>query len=364
MAHKELTIKEKAKAYDRVSKEVKDFFEGRQKMYSDVTQTLEYLFPELKESKDEKIKQWIIDELVLSYHRAAGDKEREDELRNAIDWLKNQREKDKLIKELSEYKVKYTQEVISKHLEEQGDQKSNKEPRFKVGDWVVYDGWTTRIESVEKDGYTNSERGFIPFKRHDSMHLWTIKDAKDGDVLCSESGWTCIFKTLVNDKTFSSYCFMDNTKWFCETGSKCHTLEEEFIKAYNGKIHPATKEQRDLLFSKMKEAGYEWDAEKKELRKIEQKPAWSEEDKKALKVVSEVFGQYGVHLLSYPAFMNWLKTLPSRITFNPQWKPSEEQMKALNEVINIFAASNNVHRNDFLYNILCNLRNGLKKLKG
>ena len=38
-----MTQEEKAKAYDRVSKEVKDFFEGRQKMYSDVTQTLEYL---------------------------------------------------------------------------------------------------------------------------------------------------------------------------------------------------------------------------------------------------------------------------------------------------------------------------------
>ena len=33
--------------------------------------------------------------------------------------------------------------------------------------------------------------------------------------------------------------------------------------------YPATKEQRDLLFSKMKEAGYEWDADKKELRKIQ-----------------------------------------------------------------------------------------------
>jgi len=33
--------------------------------------------------------------------------------------------------------------------------------------------------------------------------------------------------------------------------------------------YPATKEQRGLLFSKMKEAGYEWDEKKKELRKIQ-----------------------------------------------------------------------------------------------
>lgn len=30
---------------------------------------------------------------------------------------------------------------------------------------------------------------------------------------------------------------------------------------------PATKEQRDMLFRKMKEAGYEWNGEKKELKK-------------------------------------------------------------------------------------------------
>ncbi len=32
----------------------------------------------------------------------------------------------------------------------------------------------------------------------------------------------------------------------------------------------------------MKEAGYEWDDEKKELKKIEQKSVWSEEDEKML----------------------------------------------------------------------------------
>ena len=47
-----MTQEEKAKAYDRVSKEVKDFFEGRHIMYSDVSKTLEYLFPELAESEE------------------------------------------------------------------------------------------------------------------------------------------------------------------------------------------------------------------------------------------------------------------------------------------------------------------------
>ena len=45
-------------------------------------------------------------------------------------------------------------------------------------------------------------------------------------------------------------------------------------------VNPATKKQRDLLFQKMKETGYEWDEEKKELGKIEkqseQKPTLRE----------------------------------------------------------------------------------------
>ena len=34
-------------------------------------------------------------------------------------------------------------------------------------------------------------------------------------------------------------------------------------------VKPATKEQRDMLFKKIKEAGYQWDEKKKELRKIQ-----------------------------------------------------------------------------------------------
>ena len=78
----------------------------------------------------------------------------------------------------------------------------------------------------------------------------------------------CIFK-LLNDhtNTFSSYCFMDSDKCFFNSGSECHTLDKEFINAYNGLIHPATKEQRDALMKAMNDAGYEWDIEKQELKK-------------------------------------------------------------------------------------------------
>ena len=39
---------------------------------------------------------------------------------------------------------------------------------------------------------------------------------------------------------------------------------------YFNEVYPATIEQRDTLFQKIKEEGYDWDSDKKELHKIEE----------------------------------------------------------------------------------------------
>lgn len=147
------------------------------------------------------------------------------------------------------------------------------EPKFKVGDWVACidddgDIATEKIASFSHNKVllvdTNGCHTEYPKTELSNFHLWTIADAKDGDVLATDNDWTCIFQAF-DGCGFSSYCFMDSQRWFCESGSEAHTLDSRI----NGNIHPATKEQRDLLFRKMKEAGYEWDADKKELRKIQ-----------------------------------------------------------------------------------------------
>ena len=205
----------------------------------------EKYFPELKES--ERMVKFIKKQLFNIKKTITENYELDAKLTKAIDWLEKQ----------------VGQKPVDKA-----------EPKFHEGEWVVYECGeetaTLQITRIVGETYVFSDDSTLGVVDEDTLRLWDItKDAKDGDVLACESGWTCIFKTLVNNETFSSYCFMDKTKWFCETGSECHTLKEEFIKAYNGKIYPATKEQRDLLFQKMKEAGYEWDAEKKKLKEIE-----------------------------------------------------------------------------------------------
>lgn len=102
-----------------------------------------------------------------------------------------------------------------------------------------------------------------------SASAFTIQDAKDGDVLAeSKEDVILIFRGIGNtrwDDAIDYYCYYDcYQKDFIVQEDVNHWGD---IK--NNQLKPATKEQRDLLFQKMHEAGYEWDAENKELKKID-----------------------------------------------------------------------------------------------
>ena len=150
------------------------------------------------------------------------------------------------------------------------------EPNFNVGDWVVkkdgktfYGGnYAVQITSIEVDeGSRHIWFSSKTWLRDDEIRPWTIEDAKDGDVLVTTKVRNCPFiyrKTDRKNNLAYYYAGIDGDGDFSEGCLKrtlCHFgLVSDVI--------PATKEQRDLLFQKMKEAGYEWDEKKKELRKI------------------------------------------------------------------------------------------------
>lgn len=113
-----------------------------------------------------------------------------------------------------------------------------------------------------------------------TLKNWTIQDAKDGDVIFYDDGWTCIFK-CIHGIWYSSYCFITSDGEF-HTGYEEHAVDSKI----NGNAHIATKEQRDFLFQKIKEAGYRWDTETKILEKLIT-PKFKDEDKNHLWTIQD-----------------------------------------------------------------------------
>lgn len=225
---KELSIEEKAKAYDEALK-VLHKYDGANIMF---TQDLkEEIFPELKESKDERIRKALIKYLKERAHSGFNQE------------------------------VRICNEGIA-WLEKQGKHKSdNIEPKFKVGDWVVSpNGVYWHIDAIQDGRYeVTADTGQCADWPLDTniYRLWTIQDAKDGDVLAEDS---CIFiiEKMKSNRTAIVHCCLFDDGDF-DSGS---TLGFDVDSTY-----PATKEQRDTLFAEIKDAGYEWDAENKELER-------------------------------------------------------------------------------------------------
>jgi len=196
------------------------------------------------------------------------------------------------------------------------------EPKFHEGDWITNGDYTWKIVEVMPLDYTlQSQDGNTIVDDNisyvdEQFHSFTVKDARDGDVLITvDDERPFIFKGCLDPNHPDSpvaYCGIDTEGYFCVGESKFNYWWTD------EKVHPATKEQRNLLFQKMKEAGYEWDAEKKELKKIEQKTVWSEEDEKNWQgVIDEIKANKSnapdCDVKTYDRFLSWLESLKQRL---------------------------------------------------
>ena len=192
---------------------------------------------------------------------------------------------------------KYSQKLYNPSNIENDEQKSaNKiEQKFEVGDWIASNLSNssnllciigideTNYEVVTPQGSTG-----VPSIRYidKHYHLWTIQDAKDGDVIRLGTV-TAIFKKYIGQEKCICYCSFCKNRGFeipIENG------EDNVYGCYNAT--PATKEQRDLLFQKMKEADYEWNTDNKELKKLV-KPKFKVGDK-IVNVPKKYMGASGI----------------------------------------------------------------------
>ena len=309
--------------------------------------------PELKESEDESMVKFIKNQLFNIKKTITENYELDAKLTNAICWLEKQ----------GEQKIKTPEESLgidydtyNKIVDEciYGEQKHTDkvESNFKVGDWVVYcNDDVDLITGIEENGYCINNSGYIPFICASDIRLWTIQDAKDGDVLAwDDSKCIALFKNIYDEDSFNSYGFVGCCTGTFESRQSYHDIEG---------AHPATKEQRDLLFHKMHEAGYEGDAEKKELIKIEQNPAWSEKDNEHVNsLLKRLDGlcrkEFTTTRFAINEDENWLKSLKERYT----WKPSDEQMNTLEYYMHTLVC--NEHK-EVLFGLYADLKKLMEK---
>ena len=225
---KELSIEEKAKAYDEALERAKQL--PKISVAYDRF-TIERIFPELSESEDEKIRKALV-----RFHKSTID----------VDGIKG--------------------EEIVAWLEKQGEKKATDkvEPKFHEGDWVVYKNDICQI--VKREEGCNKlvtvfgiEKELVNERNLSTARLWTIQDAKPGDVLYSlDSKQPFIFKHRKPNEQAAAYCGLNIYGKFFVWGTKdCVITLSNYV--------PATKEQHDILFQKMKEEGYQWDADTKKL---------------------------------------------------------------------------------------------------
>lgn len=241
----------------------------------------------------------------------------------------------------------------------QGEQKpaDKVKPKFHEGEWITNGDYTWQIVSITNLDYTlRSQDG----KRVDDtmssymdehFHSFTIQDAKNGDVLVAppvrgseHSEQIFIFKEI-KDRDYVK----NAVEYYCRcTDNEFSPNERGFMGQSDDYFIPATKEQRDLLFQKMKEAGYEWDANKKELKKtineeqtkknlqdnsfrrmFEQKSALSEEDNNCLSTIIAEFSKCAGKSVSKDEWMrcnDFLHSLRDRVKPKQEWSEEDEKI--------------------------------------
>jgi len=300
------------KKYDEKVEKMRDFikkydgtiFSKDGEMYKDLIEA----FPELKESEDEKIRKELIQYLKDYPNLPNGNCCRDD----FFSWLEKQ---------------------------------SEKKSKFEVGQWIVKpNGIATQVTDVQPMRYVVTEQdGFTSYydicKADNDCHLWTSQDATHGDVLYSlDSQTPFIYKDRKPYEQASTYCGINiYGKFYIESSLECVITTDKYV--------PTTKEQRDLLFQKMKEAGYEWDAENKLLKKIEQKPVESDDNEKIIRdiirMLDKVICYYknkdnNSEMAKYAVISaierqkEWLKSLRPN-----HWRPTKIQMEVLKKAADV-----------------------------
>lgn len=254
---KEISIEEKARRYDNI-------IEKANKMHSENCEAcqacIEELIPEFKENEDEKVRKELIN-LIKDFHKKSSAFNVVSQ-ESMLAWLEKQG------KQIPADKVESKDySSIDPHF---GKPIDKQKPKFHEGDWIISNDKKSTYQVIEvkrgiyviRDNADNHEYHIGIEECEKSGRLWTIQDAKDGDVLVDEDNNIGIYKEI-EGICWHSYFYLG-----CNNHLYGFSIGGSHVQ---NNTKPATKEQREQLKKAISDAGYTFDFEKKELKKIEKK---------------------------------------------------------------------------------------------
>lgn len=276
-----------------------------------------YIFPELV-THDARMVHFILAELQFLRINAGQDSDRNKVLTDAINWLEDQHSgkkwiyEDVYLKEKEQVFQDGVDEVLENPqkygLEEQGEQKPNPysgtsfeynghvygmcardggvevlidsqlkafvsldktemypliinktESKFKVGDWIVTpDNEVKQIEKVTFGNYRFTDETLYNIIDVDNKaHLWTIQDAKNGDVL--DDGDSMILFRKIGNCAWDDVIDYHIGFRYLDGSLIIQSGMSHYGKIDRTRFKPATKEQCELLFANIEKIGYIWD---------------------------------------------------------------------------------------------------------
>ena len=325
---KELSIEEKAKAYDEAIKRLRNAFcDNNSRMCEEyrnaVLKIIEPIFPELKESEDEKIRKWIIDYF------------KENNAALAFSGISN--------------------ESVIAWLEKQGEQKPVELPK---GEDYGIDGLYAAIDILKKtlgkvDGYQTDD-GILEHKCAITAvkKLYNQKPAE----------WSEEDKTGLRDALWAIQQARAIAKDENDMGNLWYA--EHWLESLKDRVQPQTRNEwdeddeaflEDIICKVESDLTLNKD-EKNWLKSLRSKPKQklSEEDEKMVERCLQLICESDYNLSDKVDLEFWLKSISPQNT----WKPSDEQIEALHDTI--------IYVKDSMFpskNVLKKLYGQLKKLR-
>ena len=324
-----MTQEEKARAYDEALERAK-FYHGNCPSEPE-RKKLEEMFPQLRESEDERIRK----EMIAYFAHRADVTEFIDEGEDCKRWISY------LEKQKEQKPIDYP------YLPGWRKNRDNNKPELKrsvlmltthgvaEGEWLGEKWCQYRWSCELKDGEVLYWIHLSDLERLGKEGEEKQKEQKPMDKIDLKFN---IGDTIVNKKngekcTISNRCLLH--QYYSDT-NHCHEIkfdeqdDWELVKEQKPAEKPSMLELlREHLVNTPKE---QLDAEFEELKEFTiPKPAeWSEEDEKYFKACVRAMRTYEGN---DTPISKWIEALKDRVCHRPHWKPSEEQMEALEKAM-------------------------------